>query len=77
MPVGTLRLNTEGVTNPRTYSGRLEIYWNGEWGTVCDDLFGRQEANLACQQLGFETALFFGDVSSIGCVCTTDDVIVF
>ena len=32
--------------------GRLEIYHNGEWGTVCDDYFGRTEASVACDHLG-------------------------
>jgi len=36
-------------------SGRLEIYYNGEWGTICDDGFGTTEANVACQQLGYSS----------------------
>ncbi len=34
-------------------SGRLEIYLNGGWGTVCRNGFGLTEARVACRQLGY------------------------
>lgn len=34
--------------------GRLEVLYNSQWGTVCDDLFGDRDAVVACRQLGYK-----------------------
>lgn len=62
---GDLRLAGNEYTKN---SGRLEIYMEreddgsglqpvGEWGTVCGDGYRLKEANVACRQLGYQSAL--------------------
>lgn len=34
-------------------SGRLEIYHQGKWGTICSDKFGYREAKVACLMMGY------------------------
>jgi len=33
--------------------GRLEVFYNGVWGTVCDDGFSNTAARVVCDMLGF------------------------
>ena len=61
---GTLRLNS-GYYSSSDSIGRLEIYYNGEWGTVCDSYFDQADANVACRQLGLDSASNYGTIGSL------------
>ena len=46
---GDIRL----VNGSRDTEGRLEICYNGDWGTVCDEGWDDVDAAVACRELGF------------------------
>ncbi|XP_069654425.1 lysyl oxidase homolog 3 isoform X5 [Haliaeetus albicilla] len=42
---------------PRKHNeGRIEVFYNDEWGTICDDDFTLANAHVLCRHLGFVAA---------------------
>ena len=48
---GMIRLQGSSYSN----QGRVEVYCNGEWGTICDDGFSSTDAQTICKQLGYNS----------------------
>ena len=50
-----------------SYNGRVEICYNNQWGTVCNNFFTSTDARVVCRQLGYP--VIGEDIDWCGCNC--------
>ena len=51
------------VGGKHPWEGRVEVKYNDQWGTVCDDNFQQNEANVICGMMGYKYVLLPGSQS--------------
>ena len=51
---------------PTIYEGRVEVFINGQWGTVCGDGIDTNEAETLCQSLGFGPHRYITNGTTLG-----------
>lgn len=59
---GTARL----VGGPDGSTGRLEIFTNDVWGSVCDQGWHSADAAVVCRELGYDGVVVYADQGSFG-----------
>ncbi|MBN3321327.1 LOL2B oxidase, partial [Atractosteus spatula] len=67
LPPDTPKIQLRLTGDKRKHNeGRLEVFYNGEWGTVCDDDFSIHAAQVVCRELGYLEAISWSPASKYG-----------
>ena len=54
-----IRSSTVGSENGQQYiQGHVEIFHNNEWGTICNDHFDNNGADVLCRMMGHDSGVY-------------------
>lgn len=56
------------------HEGRVEVFYNNTWGTVCDDYWEKEDADVVCKELGYPGAISALGQAAFGSGNTTEKV---